>query len=289
MYRKLWLKNGVGNEFTFTEKNAKQFLSTLEGLGFAKTIDGYTLGNVTKVTSSSYTFPNVTGELLFYADVQDAYQDYFNFVKFISLEPLQLYYLPPNTLNPYYCSCELIQVQKGEYGIDGIMRVPVSFQCTSHWLNSNETAIVLTNEPVGTGKYYDLERPYYYAGTTLQNISLTNNGSDAVGMIVEIVGDVTNPQYTLTQNSQVYGSCKINGSYDYVKVNSKDGEQSIYLELDGSAITNPAVYQDLSISGGVLTFIKLKTGTSTMAFTCGNIDTFNGTLKIRYSGSFVSV
>lgn len=287
-YRKLWLKNGKGQEFTFTSQNAKHFLNAIGGLGFSKSVDGYKLGNVTKITSSAYNFLNVTGDLYFYDSVDNAYEQYFNFVKFISLEPLQLYYLPPNTLNPYYCECQLISANKSEYK-DGMLNVPLTLQMTSHWQDSNETIIEMENELVGIGKHYDLERPYYYAGYSLANIPLTNNSSDDVGMVVEIEGDVTNPQWTLAQNGEVYGTCKLNGTFDRVIVNSRDGEQTIYLELDDSVLTNPASYQDLSVSGGVLTFIKLKTGQSTMSFTCGNIDTFDGTVKISYKGSYVSV
>lgn len=289
MYRKFYLKNGVGNTFTLTDKNFNYFMQDPQGLGFQKTVNGYTLGNVTKVTSSSYNFMTISGELLFYSERENAYQEYFNFVNFISFEPLQLFYLPPNTLTPYYCDIELTQADKSEYNKDGMLHVPLSMQMTSRWLSSEETVIELSKSFVGEGKHYDLERPYYYAGNSLSNVEITNTGSEDIGMIIELNGDITNPQWTLTQNSVVYGSCKINGTYDYVKVNSQDGEQSIYLENDGSIIANPTVYQDLSITGGVLTFIKLKTGTSIFSFTSGNIDDFNGTIKIRFSNSFVSV
>lgn len=289
MYRKFYLKNGVGNTFTLTDKNFNYFMQDPQGLGFQKTVNGYTLGNVTKVTSSSYNFMTISGELLFYSERETTYQEYFNFVNFISFEPLQLFYLPPNTLTPYYCDIELTQADKSEYNKDGMLHVPLSMQMTSRWLSSEETVIELSKSFVGEGKHYDLERPYYYAGNSLSNVEITNTGSEDIGMIIELNGDITNPQWTLTQNSVVYGSCKINGTYDYVKVNSQDGEQSIYLENDGSIIANPTVYQDLSITGGVLTFIKLKTGTSIFSFTSGNIDDFNGTIKIRFSNSYVSV
>ena len=289
MYRKFYLKNSVGNTFTLTDKNFNYFMQDPQGLGFQKTVNGYTLGNVTKVTSSSYNFMSISGELLFYNDREVAYQDYFDFVNFISLEPLQLFYLPPNTLTPYYCDIELTQADKSEYNKDGMLHVPLSMQMTSRWLSSEETVIELSKVFVGEGKHYDLERPYYYAGNSLSNVEITNNGSEEIGMIIEIDGDITNPQWTFTQNGVVYGSCKIDGSYDYVKVNSKDGSQDIYLEKDSSIIANPTVYQDLSISGGILTFIKLKTGTSIFSFTSGNIDDFNGTIKVRFSNSYVSV
>ena len=289
MYRKFYLKNSVGNTFALTDKNFNHFMQDPQGLGFQKTVNGYTLGNVTKVTSSSYDFMTISGELLFYDDRETAYQKYFDFVSFISLEPLQLFYLPPNTLIPYYCNIELTQADKSEYNKDNILHVPLSMQMTSRWLSSEETIIELSKAFIGSGKYYDLERPYYYAKNSLTNVEIINNGSEEIGMIIEIDGDITNPQWTFAQNNVVYGSCKINGSYDYVKVNSRDGEQDIYLENDGSIVANPTVYQDLSISGGVLTFIKLKTGTSVFSFTSGNIDEFSGTIRIRFFNSYVSV
>lgn len=289
MYRKLWLKNNKGDTFTFTEKNSKVFLNNPNGFGFGKTLTTYNLGNVSKVIGKEINFQTIDGSLLFYNKREQAYQDYFNFVKFISYEPIRLYYLPPNTLNPYYCDCEIINAQKGEYSLSGYLEIPLSIQMTSHWQDAEETIKEYDNTSVGEGKYYDLERPYYYNASNLDDIVLDNNGNDEVGIIVEIIGEVSNPQWTISQNDEVYGSAKINGTYDYVKVNSRDGEQEIYLERNGSAIVNPASYQDLSISGGVLTFIKLKTGQSKLNFTSGNISTFSGKVRIHLKNSYISV
>lgn len=289
MYRKLWLVNGNGEQFTFTEQNSKAFLNNISGMGFSKTINTTSYGNALKVNSSSYSFMQIGGEILFYDKVNKAYEDYFNFIKFISLEPLKLFYLPPNTLTPYFCDVELLTANKGEYNTNGTLSVPVSLQTKTHWLTSEKTEIVLTNGIVGVGKHYDLTRDYYYVGTNLSGYEITNNGSDEIGIEVLIEGDVTNPIWSLSQNGETYGTCKITGSYDVVRVNSVDSEEEIYLELDGSTIANPSRYQDLSISGGVLTFIKLKTGTSTFAFSCGNIESFTGTVTIKFNQSYISV
>lgn len=287
MYRKLWLTNNNNETFEFTNKNSKYFLSSIGGMGLAKTLTGYNLGNVSKTLTSNYDFLTITGELMFYDKVNNAYEDYFSFIKFCGKTPLRLYYLPPNTLNAYYVECDVISVAKNEYGTDNIMRCSVSIQPFTHWLTSNEVVVSVDSGVGNGGKNYPLTRPYYYEGTSYSNITLTNEGSNDVGIVVEITGSVTNPTWTLTQDGIVYGTCKINGTYDFVKVNSVDGQQLIYLELNGSAIANPSAYQDLSISGGMLTFIKLKTGTSTMVFTSGGA--FSGNVKIRYNQSYVSV
>lgn len=289
MYRKLWLKNAKGDEFTFTDKNSKYFLSQLSGLGFQKEVNGYTYGNVSKITSTTYNFLTVSGALLFYDKRENAYQDYFNFVKFISLEPIQLYYLPPNTLSPYYCEVQITQADKGEYLTNGYLSVNIAMLMTTHWKDSVETVIEARNEVVGDGKQYPLERPYYYASNSLSNIRVMNKGSDDIGFIIEITGDCQNPMWSVSQGGEIYGSCKINGTYDKVVVNSKDAENEIYLELNGSSITNPASYQDLSITGGILTFIKLRPGISVINFTCSDIVNFNGSVKVRFNSSYISV
>lgn len=288
MYRKFYIVNSTGAKYTLTEQNFKSFLNEPNGLGFQKTVNGYTIGNAMKVTSSNYNFMTIGGDVLFYDSREQAYQDYFDFIKFIALTPLKFYYEPPNTHTSYFCDCEITQLDKTEYS-EGCLTCPIQIMMTSHWQDSNVTVIEVQNELTGEGKFYELERPYYYGGTTLSNIVINNNGSDEVGFTIEVEGEVTNPQWTISQNGEVYGSAKINGTYDKVKVVSIDGENEISLERNGSVITNPASFQDLSITGGVLTFIKLKTGTSTMVFTCGNIATFTGVVRISFSNAYISV
>ena len=288
MYRKLWLKNNQGNIFTFTEESIKSFLNNPTGFGFQKTINGLTMGNITKVLSSSYNFASITGNILFYNAREQAYQDYFNFVNFISFEPIKLYYQPPNTLKPYYCDVEVMQSDKGEYNINRYLEIPLILQMTSHWQDAEET-IIEVESGVADGKYYDLERPYYYGANTLDNIALTNTGQDEVGFIVEVNGSVVNPQWTIYQDNEVVGTCKLTGTFDKVIVNSRDGEQEIYLENNGSVITNPTSYQDLSITGGILTFCRLKVGQAKMVFTAGNIGTFSGNVKVHLRNSYISV
>lgn len=287
MYRKFYLENNKGNIFTFTKESIKSFFNEPQGLGFQKNISGYTLGNKSIILTSSYNFPTITGSLLFYNSREQAYQDYFDFVSFISFEPIKLYYLPPNTIHPYFCDVEIIQGDKSEYK-NGMLEIPLQLQMTSHWQDADET-IIETENATNDGKYYDLERDYFYGANGLDNIELSNTGNDEVGFIVEVIGNVVNPQWTIYQNNEVVGSCKINGTYDYVKVNSRDGEQEIYLENNGSVVVNPATYQDLSISGGILTFCRLKVGQAKMVFTAGNIATFTGSVKVHLRNSYISV
>lgn len=290
--RKFYFTNALGERYLLTDKNFKSFLNTPQGLGFSKSIGTQRLGDSELVTSSYYNMPQPNGEVLFY-DKNREYQSYFDFIKFLSYAPIKFHYIPSNAIEPYYIDCEVIQLDKSEISYeDGVMHCPIVIYGTSLWKTSNQQSMTLTNEIVGEGKLYDLVRPYNYAGSSLANIEFNNNGTLPTGFIIEIDGAIQNPQLSAYDvNNNRYGILKLNGTYDYVRVNTNDKEQEIYLENNGSVIANPTSYQDLSVADGqsVLTFFKLRVGQSKLVFTGGNIETFDGTVTFRWNNEFISV
>ena len=292
MIRKFWLVNALGNEYHFTDKNSKIFLNQPEGLGFQKSYSVQKVGNSELVTSQQFTLTNITGELLFYANSNGTrYNDYQQFIQFAKYKPLEFHYLTPNDIKSYHCDVLFVQADKSEVSTDGILHVPVTFHRLTEWITDESTTYTLDNSLIGDGKYYDLVRDYTYAGTGLSGTPIYNNGTDDVGMTVIIEGECTNPQFTLTQNGSVYGVCKINGTYDYILIDSVEMTEEIYAEYQGSVITNPEQYQDFTVRNGAayLTWIKLKVGESIFAFTCGNILTFTGNVKVRVKESYATV
>lgn len=287
--RRFWLINALGERYDLTDKNYKHFLNNPQGLGFSRSYTTQKIGNSELLTSYQFNLTDISGELMFYENGNgNKYQAYQDFVQFAKYKPLEFHYLPPNTLDDYYCEVLFTSATKSEISTDTILHIPVTFHRVTEWLTSKDFVVTLHNDPVDDGKYYNLTRPYHYAGNTLSNIPLNNRGTDDVGFIITIDGYVQNPQFSLTQASSQYGSCKINGNYTYVRVDSIESEEQIYLENNGSVIANPKQYQDLSVNGTYKTFLKLKVGNSTFTFTCGNIDTFNGTITISYKNSFVT-
>lgn len=292
-YRKMWLINSLGNRYDFTSRNSRGFLHTPEGFGFNRTFTSLKVGNSELVTSHQFNLTDIKGELLF-ADGSngDKYQAYYDFIQFAKYKPLSFHYLTPNNLNAYHCDVIFIQAEKGEVAFeDSMLHIPVVFHRLTEWLNDVDESYVMTNDPLDEGKYHDLIYDYHYAGTNLSNTPINNNGTDDVGFILEITGEVENPQFSLTQGGETYGICKINGTYDYVMIDSIERTESIYLEYDGSAITNPEQYQDFTIRNGAsyLTWLKLRVGQSQFSFTCGNIDTFDGTVVLRFKNSYATV
>ena len=290
-YRKFWLINTLGNRYDFTE-NIDIFLNNPQGLGFRRNFTSITVGNSELVTSQQFQLTDVQGELLFMGNTNgEKYESYQKFVQFAKYKPLEFHYKTPNNLLSYHCDIIFTQLDKSEVGQDGILRCPVTFHRLTEWLTDQDEVYVFNNNPLDEGKFHDLIYDYHYAGTNLSNSVINNNGTDDVGFILEIIGEVENPQFSLTQGGETYGICKINGTYDYVQIDSVERTESIYLEQNGSVVTNPEQYQDFTIANGqsYLTWLKLKVGQSQFAFTSGNIDTFDGTVKIRFKNSFATI
>lgn len=291
-YRKFWLINSLGNRYDFTE-NIHIFLENPAGLGFSRDYTSLKVGNSELVTSQQFKLTDVSGDVLFMFPTNgEKYQAYQDFIQFIKYKPIELHYQTPNNLGSYHCDVLITAVTKTEAdNSSGILSCPITMHRTTEWLTDADTVFNLDNSPVGEGKFHDLVYDYHYAGTNLQGTTLINNGTDDVGFVIEVFGEVQNMQFTLSQGGEVYGICKINGTYDYVMIDSVERTETIYLEQNGSSVTNPEQYQDFTIANGqsYLTWTKLRVGESLFAFTCGNIDTFNGIVRISFKTSYASV
>lgn len=291
--RRFWLVNTLGDRYDFT-KDCSVFLESPQGLGFRKVYTSMVVGNSELVTSQQFSLTDIQGNLLFMDSTNGTkYQKYQDFIQFAKYKPLEFHYQTPNNLDSYHCDVIFVQANKTEVKTDGILNVPVIFHRLTEWLTDKDETFVMDNNPLDEGKYHDLVYDYHYAGTNLSNTPITNKGTDDVGFIIEIdaPNGVQNPQFTLSQGGETYGICKINGTYTYVRVDSVERTESMYLEDNGSAVTNPEQYQDFTIANGqaYLTWLKIKVGTSTFSFTCGNIETFDGTVTLRFKNSYASV
>lgn len=291
-YRKHWLTNSLGNRYDFTDKDINVFLNEPKGFGFDRSYSTTKVGNSEIVDSYQFELGDISGELLFYDNsIGSKYEQYQKFIQFAKYKPLTFHYQTPNELTSYHCDVLFVQAQKTEVDRDNILHIPVTFHRLTEWLTDNDKTYTMTNDPIDDGKYFNLVYDYHYAGTNLSNTVIDNEGTDDVGFILEVNGEVENMQFTLSQGGETYGICKINGTYDYVRINSIERTESIYLEYDGSAITNPEQKQDFTIRNGVsyLTWIKLRVGQSQFSFTCGNIDTFDGVVTLRFANSYATV
>ncbi len=292
MYRKFWFVNSQFQTFELTDKNYAQFLSNPSGLGFNKTIQTQRLGNVEYVVEQSYDMPTVSGDVLFYGNITEVYQNYLNLIEFLKYEPIQFFYLPPNSNSPYYIDCNVVTLEKGEME-GGRLTCPIQIYGNSLWKNYDVTTIEVNTRVLSGGKHYALVRPYTYIGTELSNFPINNNGTLVTGFVLEINGTSTNPKFTLTdENGVIYGIVQLRGTFGYVRINTNDSAQSVYLESTNHAImSNPSSYIDFSarVDGAVTPFPKLKGGLTKGSFTAGNIDEFSGFVRVTFNELFVGV
>lgn len=291
-YRKFWLVNSLGNTYELTNPDKKVFFNNPSGFGFRNSYETKEIGNSELVTSEKYKLTDISGKLVFYDDKNGfKYSEYNNFISFIKYKPIEFHYLTPNNIEEYYCDVIITNLSKSEVEKQGYLDCSITFHRLSEWFDKHTVIKELTNTVDTTGKNYPLERPYHYAGTGLSNAELFNNGTDDIGFVFTITGEVQNPVFTLTQNGKKYGVCKINGEYDFLQINSIERYESIYLERNGTVISNPERYQDFSIRDGAsyLTWTKLKVGKTDFTFNCSNIDTFSGLITIKYNYSYISV
>ena len=294
--RKFWIINSLGNRFDLIDNNEnKCILVNPAGLGFSRSYSVVNIGSSELLTDYNLEMVDFTGELVFYDDSNGKkYQNYENFVQFVKYKPLQMYYQPPNVLedSAFYADVLLVSTEKTEISSDdSTLRIPLTFHRLSQWLTASDIIYTLTNDPIDAGKYYELVRDYHYTGTNLSNTVINVTGTNDIGFTFIIEGEVQNPKFTLTQNGEEYGICKIDGTYDFVRIDSEETVESIYLERNGSTISNPESHQDFTVVNGhsYITWCKLRVGETLFNFTCGNIDTFDGVLKISFKNSYASV
>lgn len=292
MFRKFWLINSLGNRYDLANRDTFAFLHQPNGLGFSRNYAIQKVGNSELVTSQTFELTDVKGEIIFYKDGNGSkYQEYQNFIQFVKYKPLELHYQTPNQIDDYYCDVLFTQADKTEITEDGILRVPVVFHRLTEWLTSKDYTVVLTNDPIDEGKHYELVRDYHYAGTNLSNTRINNIGTDDVGFVIEVDGECTNLFFTITQGGDTYGVCKILGTYDFIRIDSVEMTENIYLERNGSVIANPESFQDFTAANGnsYITWCKFRVGESILNITMSNINDFNGRVIVSFKNSFATV
>lgn len=291
--RKFWLVNGEGRKFDLTDFN-DAFLNNPSGLGMTNNISVTRLGNSQKLNSISDNLDPVSGEILFQNSDDNAlaYDSYTEFIKFASRLPLYIHYKPPSMSDiNYYREVVLNSISKGEVDNEsGLLRCDVSFTPLTMWRNDKQT-IVVASVAKHVGKKYRLNRKYSYATAGYENITLVNNSPLSVPLEIEIIGRCINPSFSIYDlGGNIYGVCRLIGTFDYVYINSDDRNEEIKLSFDGAWLNNAANYQDFTVgipNQTFLTFCYLNSGTSGMKFSFA--DEFKGEVKVSWRDEYATI
>lgn len=293
-HRRLWIKNSVGESWDLNEPTDNQFVfgNNPEGLGAQANMSVMRIGDSQLLSSYYWELKPIHIEMLFLpqntnADVYKTYEEFFDF---LSRRPLELHYQTPNNDYSFYKPVTLSNIEKGEIDeATGILHSPLELIPHTMWVSSNEVVVEVLPSG-GTSKTYELERPYHYVLDSFANVSLYSKSTVDIPFIIEIEGIVSNPRYDLFDaNNTKYGSGRLEGSFDYVYVNSTDLEEDIKLSNKGAFLPNTSSYQDLTVgsAGSVMvTFLKLKPGQNYIRFTFDNV--FDGKIIMRWRNYRVS-
>lgn len=245
--RKFTIENGDGNKIALANSTSKIFLNNPTGLGISNSITTNPYSERLNVLSNEQTFGSIGGEMVFYDYVnKDKYQQYNNFITFLMVKPLVLHYeIPTDPAKKYTIDIDVLSIEKTEVKSDGLLRCNFSFQALSRWKGDEVTIS-------GTSTTYQI----------------TNDSHMPIGFEITIEGNLTNPNFRLSQDGNLYGEAKFEdiNAFSSVYVNSNDGNQDVVLKQSDAIIPNPLSYQDLSINNGSIyvTFVKLAKGTSTL-------------------------
>lgn len=294
MYRKFALSNGNNATWDLTDPSFESFASSPTGLGFEAESSYIRVGNDNILTYSQYAMVTKTFEILFYADtLQRKYQMYNDFVRFLMVEPIYLLYITPASNVTYRMKVKVDSLEKGEVSPDNrMLSCPISMTPLSFWEDNIANVIVAEPVPLGEGKTYPLERPYSYSRVGTRDIPIVCNGTLPSPLRFTVDGESEDLTWTLIDaNNTPYGIGKIEGTYDVVSINSDEAEESIYLESNGTVVSNPYGYQDLEIGSPdeiQVTFLRLKpVETSHLSFVLPV--GFNGNITIEWRNRYLSV
>lgn len=292
-YRKFSLVNGNNITYDLSEYSHKVFANSPQGLGYSKTISYLRLGDENLIAYSMFNLEDIDFEILFYDDkLSSKYQKYQEFLIFLSYKPLYLLYNLPNSFDWYRRKVESVSLCKTEVDkTDSMLHCPFKLNTLTFWEDNKVNSLTVKRNLEGDGKIYPIEYPIKYGALATDRVELTAKGMLSSPLEITINGNVTNPQIILyNKNNEVYGRCKLNGTFDKVYINSEDANEKLELTRGGLLLDNPLGYQDLTIGSPneiYITFLKLQTGNSYLRFILD--DDFTGDVQINWRNRYVSV
>lgn len=196
--RKFKLKNARGQEFDLMRKDA--FFHSPTGLGFADEPQIQRMGDTFIIIRNDAEQPAPSGVMVF-----KGYEQWQEFRNFTRPGGLVLCYKP---LDKWFYLDVTISISMDEISHENRRLVcPVQFTGTSHWYEKL-TAYRTESEDNG-GKTYSYTYPYTYSNGIPGTIDITNDAYPSYCRI-HIMGPVTNPAFTVSQNGQRVADGRIN-------------------------------------------------------------------------------
>ena len=271
MVRQFRLQNSLGK--TFDLMNPDAFFYTPDGLGFRMNSEFFQIGNTYQLIETEAAQKTPAGIMVF-----KTYALYRQFADFINNTPLKLMYKPQTEW--VYLDCIVSRLTKAEIDYrDNRLKCNIDFQGLGKWYVPR----VAQRSGVDTAnsKKYTYSYNYEYADSITGTINITNNSSEASPTILTIVGEITNPTWSLIVNNTTVQSGSVTATIatgNKLIVNSKDSELEIAEYTNANAFVRN-LYQASDFTKD--NFIYVPPGTSTLRVTGSVQDTIDAWIEIE--------
>lgn len=274
MVREFYIENGLGQRFSMMDIEKCCFLSSPTGLGYSNNIQFIQIENDFIEDIKRIAQGQISGELIF--------KKYDNFKKFIDFiegtEDLRLVYKIPleNETIEYYKDIDVSTVEKGEIGIDGVLRIPVTFMCKSLWYEAKE--VVYNIDSVTNELRWDFNWNPAFTSYDNRNIIFENKGHTNAPFKLELNGEIISPKIIIFEDEKEIERLDLTGltinAGEKLIYNTKDTKQQIYKE---GAMGKENLFSFLNPN--FINFYKLRKGVSKIRLEADNEIT-NGKLTI---------
>lgn len=204
MLREFYLENAHGERLNLNRFDF-EFLHTVKGLGYEKTLKVKQIGSHFEIVNTAKDMQSIPASVHFTAP--NAYEKYFDFVQFCSVEPLTLIYNPEkfvqtlndDTIAGYRRKCILTKIEKSGYTHGyGEMSCPVTFSCLTPWYS--EVSVQTTaSEAAETKVYNNYTFPISFSSVKTNTVEIISDSNIDTGSpcTLKIYGPITNPAWTL--------------------------------------------------------------------------------------------
>ena len=192
MRRKLYLVNEIGSTFYF-DYSHNCIIEDLDGLGFEFDINYEEIDS--NYIETKRTIPQRTISLTL--DFFDGYQGFTRWRNYITKsKELRLFYSCDGVK---YCYVTIQSSSKTELE-SGVLKTQVKIDCLSLWLVNKSYSFDVTNP--GGGKVYTYVYPYTYAISFNGRITVVNESSRRVPLLVRMIGNLYYPRVIVRQIGQ---------------------------------------------------------------------------------------
>jgi len=274
MRRKLYLVNEVGSTFYFDYVH-NCLIENLDGLGFEFDIEYENFEADFVETKRSIPQRSITLDLVFL----DGYQGFTRWREFVTKSnKLRLFYSCDGVK---YCYVNVRSSTKTQMESNSL-RTQVVVDCLSLWLVNKSYSFNVRD--MGGGKIYTYTYPHEYAVSFNGSITVVNESSRRIPMVIRLIGNLYNPRVIVRQNGVEVSSLRLlidERDQPTIEVSAVPTNQYIN-KIEGSEVTDYYDKQDFSYDN----FLYLPSGESEVFFDPGVRE--EATCEIEFKEEYVA-